>query len=347
VPPGATIIKAENFEGDFPNGLWYAYDQSNDGYERYWDDANCDQCGGDWAAWPADGGANRRNVCNGANYPNNMEAWMVYGPFDLSDASNAGTEFVMWHEIEAGYDWVFFGISLNCIDYYGLFWDGNAGCTLHNILYPDFVGDPSVCAAWVFGSDSGLTYEGPWVDDIVIWKDSDCSTVKVNPPYKIADKGYPFTVDIAVEDARDLGAFEFELTYNSACVNATGVTAGPFLGSTGRSVAEVGPSFGTGSVTYGAYSWGSGAGPSGNGVLATVTFQAGANECVSDLTFQNVSLADTSGNEQCAISVDGTVQVSDACPSHDCPEDLNCDGVINVQDIMLVAGKWGQACPTR
>jgi hypothetical protein len=187
------------------------------------------------------------------------------------------------------------------------------------------------------------------VDDIVIWgkTDTPCATVAVHPPETFANVSSSFAVDVVINDAVDLGAFQFDLTYNSTCVNATGATLGPFLGSTGRGVAEVGPSFGSESVTYGAYSWGSSAGPIGNGVLATVTFQAGSNECDSDLILQNVSVTDTSGSAQCYNAQDGIVHVTPAvCPCNDCPEDINCDGKIDIQDIMLVAGKWGQFCPT-
>jgi hypothetical protein len=350
VPPGATIIKTENFEGAFPNGLWYPHDNSSDGYMRYWDDANCDQCGGDWAAWPADGGANRVDPCAGVNYPNNMNTWMEYGPFDLSDATNAGTEFVMWHDTEPDYDYVFFGVSYNGVDYYGLFWDGFAPCTLYNITYSDWAGDPSVYVAWVFYSDAGVRDRGAWVDDIVIWKEvmSDCATVRVDS-LPTADEGYDFTVDVVIEDAVDLGAFEFELTYDSTCIEATDVDLGPFLGSTGRSVYETGPAFGTGSVTYGAYSLGATPpGPDGDGVLATITFRAGMNDCCSDLHLQNVVVTDTTGNEQCiSRTEDDSVCLTDPCPSRDCPEDLNCDGVVNIVDIQLVASKWGRSCPTR
>ena len=173
VPPGATIIKTENFEGVFPNDLWNPHDNSSDGYERYWDDASCDACGGDWAMWPADGGANAISPCTPNNYPNNMYAWVEYGPFDLSDATDAGTEFTMWHDMEPYYDWVFFGVSSDGITYSGIFWDGYTPCTLYNITYSDWTGDSSVWVAWVFYSDYIVTDRGPWVDDIVIWKEGD------------------------------------------------------------------------------------------------------------------------------------------------------------------------------
>jgi len=358
VPPGATIIKTENFEGAFPNTLWGLYDQSSDGYIRYWDDAHCDRCGGDWAAWPADGGPDRVDPCAGNNYPNNMDTWMVYGPFDLSGyTTNAGTEFVMWHDIEADYDWVFFGVSHDGYSFTGLVWDGFQPCTLYNISYSDWVGDPSVWVAWAFYSDYSVREDGPWVDDIVIWRERPPPpppdvTVKIDPPEKTVDSGSTFTVDVAIEDASDLGAFEFELTYDPTCVNTVSpcddaVTLGPFLGSTGRGVIPLGPNCESGSVTFGASSYGANPGPNGDGVLATITFKSGMNQCDSPLHLQNVIVTDTAGNTQSISTDDGIVHVEPGCPPRDCPEDLNCDGVINIVDIMLVASKYGESCPTR
>jgi hypothetical protein len=351
VPPGATIIKADNFEGSFPNGLWDPHDNSSDGYQRYWDDAQCDRCGGDWALWPADGGANGVYPCTPNDYPNNMFAWVEYGPFNLSDATDAGTEFVMWYDIEVYFDWVFFGVSEDGVNYTGIFWDGYDACTRYNITYTDWVGDPSVWVAWVFYSDSSIRYPGPWVDDVVIWKDRDCATLRVDPPH--TEAGTSFTVDVAIDDANDLGAFEFELTYDHTCIDtvspcADAVTPGPFLGSTGRSVGEVGPVCGTGSVTYGAYSWGASPGPNGTGVLASVDFRVvSSSECSSDLHLQNVSVTDTGGTTQCVWLVDGTVHYVPSTCDATCPEDINLDGVINIVDIQLVASKYGQHCPTR
>jgi len=337
VPPGARIIKMEDFEGDFPNDLWRVYG------EPHWDDVGCDPCGGDWSAWPAAGGAGGIDPCAGNDYPNSMEAWMIYGPFDLSNAWDAGTEFTMWRDIEPDYDWVFFGVSADGTNFTGLLWDDYAPCTLYNITYSDWVGDPSVWVAWVFHSDSSVTEKGPWVDDIVIGKNDTCATVKIDPPDQTVNSGRSFTINIVVENAIDLGAFEFELTYDHICVQATGATLGPFLGSTGRSVADVGPLVEVGSVTYGAFSWGASPGPSGDGVLATVTFQAGSNECASVLHLQNVSLVDTAGNPQCVSTEDGLVHLK-GCPDPDCPADINCDGVTNILDIQLCAIRWGCQC---
>jgi hypothetical protein len=280
-----------------------------------------------------------------------MEAWLTYGPFDLSPSeyTNAGTEFNMWHEIETDYDFVFFGYSGDGYNFSGWFFDGYNDCTVWTAYYPSILGDPSVWVAWVFGSDSSVTYDGPFVDDVVIWAEPSvpvCADFWIEPVETFANAGSTFSLDVVVNDAADLGAFEFELLYDPACITAIDANLGPFLGSTGRSFAEVGPTITSGSVTYGGYSWGSASGPNGSGVLASVTFEAGSSECDSAVVLTNVSLADTNGASQCIdLLYDGVVHVTDPC-NPDCPEDINGDGVIDIVDIMLVASKWGQSCPT-
>jgi len=60
------------------------------------------------------------------------------------------------------------------------------------------------------------------------------------------------------------------LNFDPAVVRVDNVTLGDFLGSTGRNTAPLGPEIDNdaGTVTFGAFSFGSEAGPSEEGVLA-------------------------------------------------------------------------------
>jgi hypothetical protein len=152
------------------------------------------------------------------------------------------------------------------------------------------------------------------------------TVIKIDPAIKVVGPGETFSVDVAIESVNDLGAFQFDLTYDPACVEATDVTLGPFLGGTGRSVGEVGPIFGAGMVSYGAYSLGdTPPGPDGDGVLATVTFQAGVSECTSDLHLQNIAVTDTSGDPISNDAKDGEVIV----------------GTEIVPEVTSIAPDWG------
>lgn len=168
-PLGWEIIASETFEGAFPNGLWSAYGGTSDGLDIYWDDDDYRPYTDYWAAWPAKGGWDGLDP-EFNTYPNNLYSWMVYGPFDLSNATDADTFFELWRNIETGWDWVFFGASADGSNFYGQMWDGYADWEFQDIYYTSFVGDSSVWIAWVFSSDGSVTYEGPWVDDVVIWK---------------------------------------------------------------------------------------------------------------------------------------------------------------------------------
>jgi general secretion pathway protein D len=128
--------------------------------------------------------------------------------------------------------------------------------------------------------------------------------------------GDTFTINVVIDDALNLGSFQFDLIYDPAIVQATDVTLGPFLGSTGRSTGVVGPIIDNtaGRVAFGAFSFGSQPGPSGTGTLATITFStAGAG--TSPLDLQNSQVTDTLGNPQSPVTEeDGMASVTTGLP---------------------------------
>jgi hypothetical protein len=173
MPDGWTTIMSEDFEGTFyAPGMegWDAFDL--DGAingEYYWDDVSYRGHNGGWSAWPADAGAD--GITPPANYPNNMNSWLVYGPFDLSDAADAQVEFFKWLACEVNFDWFYFGVSDDGTNFTGVFWDGFPdGWISHTISFPGWVGDETVWIAFVFSSDASITYEGVYVDDIYLRK---------------------------------------------------------------------------------------------------------------------------------------------------------------------------------
>ena len=182
------IIESETFEGIFPSSGWSLYDDSNDGYEYLWDDDDYKPHNGSWSGWPANGGANGIDPAV-YYYPNNMNSWMVYGPFDLSSATDAETIFSLWREIEAGYDYIFFGVSADGTNFSGYQWDGNAGWTNITVGYADWIGDGTVWVGWKFYSDSSNVDDGPFVDDITISRDITDSSCGPYAAIEIPDDG--------------------------------------------------------------------------------------------------------------------------------------------------------------
>jgi len=170
---GWVKVITQTFEGVWPSTGWTVRDLSDDGYTRYWDDDDYKPYGGSWAAWPANGGTHWIDPAQGNHdYPNNMNTRMIYGPFDLSDAVMADTWFYLWREMEVNRDYLVFEISRDGVAFQELArWsDVNTTWTFQDVDYNGYVGDNSVWVAWRFYSNSSVTRDGPWVDDITIWK---------------------------------------------------------------------------------------------------------------------------------------------------------------------------------
>ncbi|MGA9348903.1 MAG: C1 family peptidase [Anaerolineae bacterium] len=171
---GWTNIMTEGFEGDFPGGTWTLYGDPT------WDDTSYRFHSGSRSGYCADGGSNR--VDPPGPYKNNMSAWMVYGPFDLSSATDAELLFYHWTVTEgSGYDKFWVAASIDFQDWWGHWWSGDwagacGGWCEYNFDLTNvgdlgnLCGQPQVWIAFIFQSDPTMTYEGTYVDDIVLHK---------------------------------------------------------------------------------------------------------------------------------------------------------------------------------
>lgn len=94
------------------------------------------------------------------------------------------------------------------------------------------------------------------------------------------------TINVQVEGASDMGSYTFDVKYDPAVIKIDEVEHGSFLSSTGNSSTPNSVIDNTnGITTFGAYSVGSNAGPSGSGVLDTLHFStvgAGATDLAFD-----------------------------------------------------------------
>jgi hypothetical protein len=168
----------EDFEGAFPTGNWRVIDSdgTNNG-EYFWDDDDAKSYNGVRSAWVANGGQNGLDP-EYYNYPNNLQTWMVYGPFDLSDASSAQLNFSYWNLSEMRYDFFGWYASPNGTDFYGMRASGNSQgwkpVTLDLGAVPvvgNLRGDSSVWIAFRFTSDGRITDRGAFVDQIRVQKE--------------------------------------------------------------------------------------------------------------------------------------------------------------------------------
>ncbi len=137
--------------------------------------------------------------------------------------------------------------------------------------------------------------------------------VRIEPADLETGLNETFVVQVMIEEAGDLGAFQFDLTYDPSIVQVTEATLGDFLGSTGRSMVPIGPEVNNaeGRVILGAISLGSAAGPSGTGVLATITCIA-HGEGSTALELREVQVLDTAVSAQRVTVEGGQVVVGDA-----------------------------------
>lgn len=178
-------IFTDDLEGNFPGSNWTIYYNS---VEAYWDDWTC------WygsssneSAGCADLGAD--GIACGEDYPNGMNSWAIYGPFDLSNSSfeDAVLGFGFKLNSEPDYDFFFVGASINGSEFYGVNWSGYSEqsyvfdltnvYTLGNLL-----GESEVWIAFNFQSDESITYsEGAQIDDIVIQAFSSCNSDSYEP----------------------------------------------------------------------------------------------------------------------------------------------------------------------
>jgi len=168
---GWNILNYEGFEGAFPSAGWSLTDRSNDGYDRYWKDTNYAAWTGNWSAWPAAGGANALNPSVTQWYTDNLYTWMEYGPVNLSGMYDAFASFEMYYDTEPNYDWVYFCISTDHVNYNCNSWSGYSFWANHSYWLTYYAGYSQVWFAWVFYSDSSIStgYYGPYIDDIYIW----------------------------------------------------------------------------------------------------------------------------------------------------------------------------------
>ncbi len=168
--PGAdgwVTIKSEGFEGQFPN-QWTLYGDPT------WDDETYRPHGG-----------SKSGYCVGSSvsppgpYPPEARAWMVYGPFSLSDAIDAKLDFYRWLHTEASYDYLFWGASINGSNFYGYMTSGDQR-TWHaqNFDLKDvpelgnLCGQAEVWIGLLFDSDESNQYEGAYLDEIVLQKNT-------------------------------------------------------------------------------------------------------------------------------------------------------------------------------
>ena len=163
------VVLYEGFEGAFP-GSWQVHGDPT------WDDDDYKPYAGSWSCWCANGGSTGLDPATN-NYVNNMQAWAIYGPFSLSDATSGSFSFRYWGITEQNYDYFKYLVSTNGTNFYGYQTSGDSGGWVQKSI--DFTsvptlgnvcGESQVWIAFKFDSDSSYTYKGSFVDEVYVQK---------------------------------------------------------------------------------------------------------------------------------------------------------------------------------
>ncbi len=124
------------------------------------------------------------------------------------------------------------------------------------------------------------------------------ATVTLSPPDQPVAPGSEFATSVMIQGGDAVLGFQFDVVFDAAMVELTGFELGPWLGSTGRSPAPLGPApsrSGSG-ATVGGYTLGSAETPgaSGDGLLATLRWKSkGTGD--TELKLENLQLAGANG----------------------------------------------------
>ncbi len=179
-------IVSEGFSTSFPSGWQIFYEQAA---PYFWDDVGANPHSGSRSGWCVGGTVPPNPVPNPntGQYVNNMSSWMVYGPFDLSDATDAKLDFWYWLDSELEYDYLIWAASVDNLIYYGEALSGNSNGYAFNSFdlkavptLGDLTGEPSVYIAFIFQSDASVTDRGAFLDDISLEKFVGPTTPDIN-----------------------------------------------------------------------------------------------------------------------------------------------------------------------
>jgi hypothetical protein len=182
VLPDAALVApsmSENFEGVWPATGWTVEDLSNaDGGQYMLNKRNCHPHQGGFAGWTVGGGVEGGALPCSGNYPNNLDTWATYGPFDLRNVISASLTFYLWGSSQGQEgcptDYLFVGYSTDNYSYSGAglcgnFTQGTDGNGYHKVTLNlnEQLGQSQVWVGFAMISDGSInTYGGFTVDDI-------------------------------------------------------------------------------------------------------------------------------------------------------------------------------------
>jgi hypothetical protein len=175
----------EPFEGNFPGGWqlsstlydWDTYQLVDVTSLVSWGKRSCYAANGSYSGWGTAGGSIGQTVPCSGGYPDDYEGWMIMGPYNLSQVTDAVLSTNIWLDTEINYDYLGFGVSLDGGNFYGRVFSGNSAgwlsrsIDLKNVYtLGNVIGQPQVWIGVWFSTDSSTfsSESGVAVDDLTL-----------------------------------------------------------------------------------------------------------------------------------------------------------------------------------
>lgn len=147
--------------------------------------------------------------------------------------------------------------------------------------------------------------------------------------------GTSFTINVDIVNGTQVFSFAFKLSFSSSILAAANITEGPFLNSSGATTISMSETNNTGGYVRFGVTLNNPPAVDGNGVLATIAFNVVGNG-TSNLNLSDISLKDSSNNSLTFTSANGTFKNTVGIEG-----DLNGDGRVDIQDIVIAAMSFG------
>ncbi|MCA9728912.1 MAG: hypothetical protein KC729_14570, partial [Candidatus Eisenbacteria bacterium] len=228
--PGWETVMSEGFEGGFPSTGWRLFPRVRTdlpGAPYQWDNEAFQPHSGTSAGWCAGFSLDAPTFPQldpaRDSYAAGMSSWMVYGPFDITDASASQVGF--WRFVDSDVsDSLFVGASTDGINFLGYFYFGHGSTWESESLdIVDLIATapedaPKVWLAFAFFSDGAVQQGvGALIDDIELRKlipGPGCGVSTDSLHFGTASIGSPVDLDFTIHNT---GTETLEGTVTSAC----------------------------------------------------------------------------------------------------------------------------------
>ena len=210
-------------------------------------------------------------------------------------------------------------------------WDANTGRNIRTLT-----GHAASVTSLSFSPDGNTLASGGGDGTVLLWElvpsATSNATLSLSPsPAQSPAIGKQLTLSLTITDGKNVAGYQTSVSYDPSALRYVRSTTGNYLP---EGAFFVPPVVVGNTVTLAATAL---AGESkGNGTLATVTFEV-VGVKASSVRLYDVLLTDSAG-----VSSRPRVEATQITVPPQLAEDINKDGIVNIQDLVLVASNFGQ-----